>query len=291
MAVALIETQVRENVFVWTLGGDSIHTSFGTNCVGIIGSSGVLLVDPLIVPAHARLVEAALRRKTAAPIKFVVLTHHHTDHSLGSSWFAERGAAVIAHRACRERMAIEHPGLIEARRRNPEIRDLFADARSVLPSIAFEQGLTLYIDGQEIEVRHAGWGHTPGDAIVFIREQRLAICGDLLFVGYHYNYEDASLAGARRGLEMLRALDADTFVPGHGPVSGAGMLETQARYHDAVEAVVRHAAESGRDDEFIALSLRDRFPDYRLEIAFEYSLPRLRAHARERDSGAPTGTE
>jgi glyoxylase-like metal-dependent hydrolase (beta-lactamase superfamily II) len=98
-------SRLRENVSVWTLGGDRIESSYGANCTAVIGREAVLLVDPLIAPAHARLVENALREMTSLPVRFVVLTHHHTDHALGASWFGVRGATVVAHRACQEAMA------------------------------------------------------------------------------------------------------------------------------------------------------------------------------------------
>lgn len=275
---ALLETQVRSNVVVWTLGGEVIHTAYGTNCTAIIAEDAVILVDPLIAPAHARQIEAALKERTQVPVRFVVLTHHHTDHTLGASWCARQGAAVIAHHACRERMGIEHPGLIESRREAAETRDLFADAMPVRPSVTFDEGLTLHASGLEVEVWHPGWGHTPGDAFLYLPAERVAVCGDLVFNTYHYNYEDASLAGVRRGLEALRALDADTFIPGHGPVAGPQVLEDQGRYHDAVEAIVREGAAEDKSDTAIEDALRARFPDFRLEIVIPTAVTRIKEH-------------
>ena len=63
----LLETRVREDIFVFTLGGEKIATSYGANCSAIIGRTAVLLVDPLIAPAHARLVEEKIREKTPLP--------------------------------------------------------------------------------------------------------------------------------------------------------------------------------------------------------------------------------
>jgi glyoxylase-like metal-dependent hydrolase (beta-lactamase superfamily II) len=90
----LRETRVRDNVWVWTLGEDRIETSYGANCTAVVGRDSVLVVDPFIAPALAKLVEDALREKTSLPVRFVVLTHHHTDHALGAGWFARRGATV-----------------------------------------------------------------------------------------------------------------------------------------------------------------------------------------------------
>ncbi|HEX4841108.1 MAG TPA: MBL fold metallo-hydrolase, partial [bacterium] len=148
----LAETQVRENIFVWTLGGETLHTSYGTNCTAVIGPDAVLVVDPLVAPAHARLVAAAIREKTAAPVRFVVLTHHHTDHSVGASVFTQDGAVLIAHRACRERMATEHPQLLVQRREAADSRELFADAVSMLPTVTLDESLTVHLGEQEIEL-------------------------------------------------------------------------------------------------------------------------------------------
>ncbi len=275
---ALTEYQIGDRVFVWTFGDDAIQAAYGTNCAAIVGSDSVVLVDPLIAPAHARQVEAALRAHTAAPVRAVVLTHHHTDHTLGAALFARQGAAVIAHQACRERILAEHPALLAERRARPDLADLFADAEVVAPLVTFEQTLTVHPGGLEVEVWHPGWVHTPGDAFVYVPAERVAIAGDLLFNGYHYNYEHARLDQVRRGLDALRALDADVFVPGHGPVAGAEVIDLQAAYHDAVEAVVRDGLAAGWTDEGIVEALRTRFPGYRLEVVLPTAVARLRAH-------------
>jgi len=273
----LRETAVRSNVVVWTLGGETMRTGYGTNCTAVWGRDAVLLVDPLIAPAHARMVEDALRRHTDAPVRLLVLTHHHTDHTLGAAWFARRGATVIAHRACREAMAAQHPALIASRRANPEVADLFADAEPVLPTVTVDAGVTLDAGGVEVEVWHAGVGHTPGDVFLFLPGERVAICGDLVWSGYHFNYEDASIPGARAGLRALRALDAETFIPGHGEVGGPELLDAQAAYHDAVEAVVREGRANGQDDRAIGAAIRARFPDYQLGIVVPSAVARFTA--------------
>lgn len=274
---SLIETQISDRIFVWTLGGDDIQTSYGTNCVGIIGDDAAVLVDPLIAPAHARLVEAALREKTAVPVRFVVLTHHHTDHALGAAYFAEQGAVLVSHRVCRERMAAEHPGLIETRQATPALRELFADATSSLPEVTFDEGLVLYLDGGEIEVWHPGWGHTPGDAFLYLPDARVAICGDLVFHQYHANIEDASPDGLRQGLRALRALDADVFIPGHGPVGGPELLDRQAQYLDAVAEMTAGTGAGDTDEAEVAGKIAAAFPDYRLAMVIPAAVRRLRS--------------
>lgn len=261
----LEEHPIRDRIWAWSLGADRIATSYGANCVAIEGDRGVLLVDPLIAPAHARQVEAALREKTAAPVRWVVLTHHHTDHALGSSWFAKQGATVIAHDDCRRGMELHHPGLLEARRRDPDLAELFADAEPAAPALTFSEAVTLDLGGIEARVLHPGHGHTAGDAVVHLPRQSVAVCGDLVSSGYHVNYEDASPPGVRSGLDLLRSFEAETYVPGHGRPGGRTILEDQKWYHAAVEEAIREGDAAGREPAEIVKTLKKLFPSYLLE--------------------------
>lgn len=264
----LLETRLGEQVRVWTLGGDRLESSYGANCTGIAGHDAVLVVDPLIAPAHARLVEDAVRAWTDAPVRFVVLTHHHTDHALGAGWFAARGATVVAHRACRAAMGIEHSALIAARRRVPALAELFRDAEPHVPSLVLEgDDWSVDLGGATVRARHPGPGHTPGDLFVFIDDASVTVCGDLVSVGYHVNYEDAALDRLTTGLDALRALDTRTYVPGHGAVGGPEILEAQREYHRAVAD-----AAAARDDGEGAAQLRRHYPGYGLEEILPQSI-------------------
>jgi len=272
----LQETRIRDNVVVWTLGGETIQTAYGTNATAVIGEDAVLMIDPLIAPAHGHRLAQMLRAHTEAPVRYVVFTHHHSDHSWGATPFEDEGAVLIGHRECRERMLAEHPGLVERRRGQEEIADLFADARPVPPSLTFDEGVVLHVGGIEVEVWHPGAAHTPGDAFLFLPAERVAVCGDIVFAGYHYNYEDASPDGVRAGLRALESLDADVFIPGHGTPGGAELLSVQAAYHDAVRDIVAVSAAAGRDDAAIAEEIRAKFPGHRLDLVLPATVARLR---------------
>ena len=258
--MTLQESRLRENVWVWTLGGDRIETSYGANCTAVIGRDFVLVVDPFIVPAFAKLVEDALRDRTTLPVRFVVLTHHHTDHALGASWFARRGATVVAHAACRDAMAAEHAGLIQARRRVPELAELFRDVEPHLPGIVFHDAIEIDLGGSRARVFHPGSGHTAGDVVVRLEPESVVVCGDLVSSGFHVNYEDAVVANLESGLRALRDLGARTYVPGHGAPGGPEILEEQLRYHAVV------AAASSVEE------IRSRFPGHALAEVLPQSL-------------------
>ena len=222
----LHETVLSERLVVLTLGGDAIETSFGANCLALASSSGTLLVDPMVAPAHARLVDEALPGRGFPEVTHVVLTHHHTDHALGAGWFAARAASVIAHARCAEAMAAQHPATVAARRRVPELAALFADAEPHFPSVRFEESHAVDLGDVAVEVRHLGPGHTPGDAVVLFPSEDTVACGDSVFRGYHFNYEEADAPALLHRLGELERLPVSRFVPGHGP---AGGRETPAR--------------------------------------------------------------
>jgi len=241
MKVLLRETALSGRVRVYTLGGDEVATSFGANCVAVRGERGTLLVDPLVAPAHARRVAAAIAAAGFPPVSHVVLTHHHTDHALGAGLFAARGARVYAHRRCAEAMASSHPALVAARRGVPALAGLFADAEPYAPGELFEESRRIDLGDLAVEVRHLGPGHTQGDAVVLLPSEGLAVAGDVLQSGYHANCEDADRDGVRRSLSTLSSLAA-RFVPGHGEPGGAELVAAQVRYHDEVERIALGAA-------------------------------------------------
>lgn len=265
---ALRETVLSPRCLVLSLGGDTPLTSWGANCLAVSGRDGTLVVDPLIAPSHARLVEAALAARGLPPVTHAVLTHHHTDHALGAGWFARQGAVCACHRACAAAMAAQHPAAVAGRRRDPTLAALFADAEPHAPAVTFDQGWRVDLGGVVVEARHLGHGHTAGDAVVLVPSEGLVASGDLLFAGYHFNYEEADLGGLPGALDGLAALRAARVVPGHGPVGGPELVDAQRRYHEAVARLVRAAPDAAAAQ----AAVRAAFPGRRLEAAVESAL-------------------
>jgi cyclase len=258
--MALLESVLTPRLVVFTLGGDTPLTSYGANCVAFKGSEGTLLVDPLIAPAHARLVADARARRNFPPVTHVVATHPHTDHALGAGFFAARGAKVIAHERCAAAMAAQHAAIIAERRAMPELSALFADAEPYSPSATFSDSFRIDLGDVFAEARHLGPGHTQGDCIVLFPSERAVACGDLVSSGYHFNYEDADQEGLLAALEALQSIRAERLIPGHGPAGGPEIVEEQARYHRAVAQLIGKAR--SRDEARAAI--RAQFPARRL---------------------------
>lgn len=87
----LRETVVNERVVLYSTGGEDLASGWGANAVAVLGDGATLLVDPLVAPVYARELRRLLAERGAGPVRWVVTTHHHTDHSVGASVFAEAG--------------------------------------------------------------------------------------------------------------------------------------------------------------------------------------------------------
>lgn len=261
--MALEETRLAEHVSVFTHGGETLAESYGANATVFFGKGAVVVVDPFVAPRPAAALGARIAERTPDPVTHVVLTHHHTDHALGASFFAALGADVIAHEAAARRMAAEHPGLIAARRKEPELAGLFDGVEAHVPSRLVADSLTFEAGGIRFDVFHPGHAHTPGDLCVYVPALGVLVPGDLVSSGYHPNLEDADVAGWRSALERLRGMPFWTVVPGHGPAGGREAVEDQIAYFDAAERTVREAAEFGFDP---VAALMAAFPDRLLSV-------------------------
>jgi glyoxylase-like metal-dependent hydrolase (beta-lactamase superfamily II) len=261
---------VNERVLVFSTGGEDLPSGWGANAVAVLGDGETLLVDPLVAPAYAREIEKLLAARGAAPVRWVVTTHHHTDHSVGASVFAEEGAEVIAHAIAAERMAAEQPAILAERRARADVGALFADAVPATPTRLVTAPLELSVGGVRAVVRPCGPAHTPGDLRVDLPGLGVVVTGDLVFHRYHPNLEHADLAGWKRGLAELLGEPFETvFVPGHGAPGGREIVEAQVAWFAAAEEELRGAASEGLGSERTVERLRERFPGYRLEAVLE----------------------
>lgn len=275
----LRQTRVDDRVVVFSPGGDTLATSYGANAVAVLGDGETLLVDPLVAPAYARELARLLARRGAGPVRWVVATHHHTDHCVGASVFADGGAEVISHARAAERMAVEHPDLLARRRASEDVAVLFADAVPARPTRRVTEPIELSVGGVLVAVVPCGPAHTAGDLRVDLPQLGVVLTGDLVSNGYHPNLEDADVEGWRRGLADLLACGATTFVPGHGAPGGRELVEAQVAWFDEAAAIVRSAVEEGPGGEEAEERLRRRFPGFLLEIVLPTAVDVLRSRS------------
>ncbi|HEX2163081.1 MAG TPA: MBL fold metallo-hydrolase [Thermoanaerobaculia bacterium] len=208
---------------VWMLQGA------GGNIGVSAGDDGVFLVDDQYAPLTEKIL-AAIRTVSERPVRFVVNTHWHGDHTGGNENLGKAGAVIVAHHNVRERMSTE------------QFMERFgetvpASPHAALPVITFAEGVTFHLNGDTLEVVHLPAGHTDGDSAVIWEEADVIHAGDLFFNGM-YPFIDLGSGGSIDGMiaaiEVLleRAGDGTRIVPGHGPLATRADL---AAYHAVLE--------------------------------------------------------
>ncbi len=208
------------------------------NTAFLVGRSGVVSVDACSTERRTRAYLDAIASVTSQPVRTLINTHHHGDHTFGNYLFA--GATIVAHDKCRaEMLGFGPPG------RAPFWTEIdWGDIELAPPFLTYETQVRVYVDDLECEVRHVGSpAHTTNDSIVWVPSRSLLLSGDLLFRGGTPFLLMGSVAGAIDVLEDLKRLPAATIVPGHGGVSGPELIDDVLGYL----RFVLDAARAGRD--------------------------------------------
>lgn len=214
--------------------GIAVLFGAGGNIGVSYGDEATLIIDDQFAPLSAK-IEAAIADLEAKPVKYVVNTHWHFDHTGGNEHFGKTGATIFAHDNVRVRMAMGTPD-------GPGGRAIAPASRVALPIVTYDQGLRIHLNGDTINVMFLGGGHTDGDSVIFWEEDNVVHMGDLYFKIAGYPFIDVKSGGnvydAMRSLDLVIArIDSDTkVIPGHGPMSNKAELTA---YRAMIGEVVR----------------------------------------------------
>ncbi len=222
----------------------------GGNIVVSTGVDGPVIIDDQFAPLVPK-IDAAVRKLQDAPVRFVINTHHHFDHTGGNEAFGKAGALIFAHHNVRMRMSTEQLSKLMN-------RTMPAAPPAALPVVTFEDGVTLHWNGETIRVEHVAPAHTDGDSHVWFERANVVHMGDT-FVNGTFPLVDIESGGTLAGLItsaelVLARANADTqIVPGHGPLARRGDLQ---KFHDMLVDVrgrIQNGIQSGKTMEaFIA---------------------------------------
>jgi len=232
-------------------GSVSMLQGSGGNIAVLVGPEGVLVVDDEYAPLVPKIL-TAIGRLSSKPVRFVVNTHWHGDHTGGNAGLGAEGAVIVAQDNVRKRMSTEQFNAFFKRTTPPS-------PAIALPIVTFAEGVRFYLDGEDIEVTHIGPGHTDGDSTVWFHKANVIHLGDNFFNGLYPFIDGASggsIDGTVTALEgVLGRIDDQTkVIPGHGPLGTKADLK---RFHDMLATVrdrVRQAIRDGKtQDQVLAM--------------------------------------
>jgi glyoxylase-like metal-dependent hydrolase (beta-lactamase superfamily II) len=195
--------------------GVAVLFGFGGNIGVSHGPDGTILIDDQVADITPK-IEAAVAELGASPARFVINTHWHWDHAMGNENFGKAGATIVAHDNVRPRLA---KGGTAAGIVSPPAPDI------ALPVVTYDHGMTLHVNGDTLDIRFLGGGHTDGDSVVFWREANVVHMGDLFMHNLGWPFIDIASGGnVEHHLATLAQVisqidDRTVVIPGHGELA------------------------------------------------------------------------
>jgi cyclase len=212
----------------------------GGNIAASVGEDGIVIVDDEFAPL-AEKIAAALKNLgiTDKPVRFVLNTHYHGDHTGGNANFAKGGSTLIAQDNVRKRL---EEGGIAGNGASVKFENKPAE-KAALPIITFEHDVTVHLNGEDIRALHFPNGHTDGDAIIYFPKANVVHMGDD-FVRYGFPFIDVSAGGSVQGMiaaceKSIAQLPADVkIIPGHGELSSVDDVRVYVKMLKETSAAV-----------------------------------------------------
>ncbi|MDH3703517.1 MAG: MBL fold metallo-hydrolase [Alphaproteobacteria bacterium] len=232
---------------------DSIHVLFGAGGnIGVsVGDDGVFLIDDQYAPLSAKIL-AAVRKLSDKPIRFILNTHWHRDHTGGNENIGKAGAAIVAHENVRRRLSSPQSIPIFNLKTKPA-------PAGALPQVTFADGISLHFNGDHARIVHLPAAHTDGDSFVHFTGANVIHTGDLFFNGIYPfidGWNGGSITGVIKAVDTILGIANATtkIIPGHGPMATRQDL---VQYRDMLKTVhgrVARAMAAGRSAEDLVKS-------------------------------------
>ncbi len=241
--VPLSVKKLTDNVY-WTQGGAGGNTGI------IIGKDGVIVVDAKTTPDSAKEVLAEIAKLTPKPVTTVIITHSDGDHVNGLAAFPT-GLTIIAQEGCKKEMEAS------ASSKNPAPQDH-------LPTKTVDKKETVTINGERIELLHVAPAHTSGDLQVYLPTEKIVFTGDIIAANQPYTLIHAEKNGSSEGwiqtVKGLVALNAQTYVPGHGDLQTKDDVQARLQRVEARREEIKKLVAQGKSLDEIKQAMGDQPP-------------------------------
>jgi glyoxylase-like metal-dependent hydrolase (beta-lactamase superfamily II) len=282
----------------------------------VVLESGILVFDTHFTPEAGEVLAEKIRALSTKPVRYLVNSHYHADHTHGNQVFQAARLILGSINTRRAMLDLDLPKLNRARviaqgqveqlskelsqggdaqalrvqlnQRQAYLRRLSA-MKILPPDVTFDDSVSL-VDGREAQLFYLGPGHTDGDIVLYLPQEKIAFLGDLFFKDGIPNVEDANIGEWMKTLREALKLDARIFVPGHGQPGTRADVEKFLSYFVDLKALVEPAIERGDSLEQLVQDTRipAQYASYNFQNLFPANLQRMYAELKD---AAPDGAE
>jgi glyoxylase-like metal-dependent hydrolase (beta-lactamase superfamily II) len=284
-----------------------------------VGNAGVVLLEDAVLvfdthftPGAGRALRQKIRRLTHLPVRFIVVSHFHPDHTHGNQSFLEAWQILGSTNTRRDMLERDLPSLNRSRELAQSDIDLkqkridklnnamlraeltseiigrrrflenLAALKIIPPAMTLDDSLTLVDRSRELQLMFLGNGHTEGDIVLLLPRERIAFLGDLFFNRGLPNTQDANIHEWMKTLAEVLELPADTFVPGHGPIATRYEVERFLDYFETLRAMLEPAVMRGDTLEQVLQDVRvpGRYGYYDFQNFFPLNVQKMYAELK-----------
>jgi len=219
------------------------------NAMVIVTTQGVVLVDTGNNPPETRILLKDIQSVTTQPIRYVVITQNHGDHSGGTPLFSPPATVIVQDRVAKDWAGMKDYQIKAWQKRFPERAAALQGVKPLDTVVSFSDRMTLHVGGKTIELIYIDDKYNPGDVAVWLPDDRIMHAGFAGYIGRHPDirpdYSHGTTVGMLKQLEVLSALHPKIVVPAHGPVGGIAALGTLTDYLLLARQKVRTMMQQG----------------------------------------------
>ncbi|MDA0769291.1 MAG: MBL fold metallo-hydrolase [Chloroflexi bacterium] len=238
-----------------------IKENCATNSGFIVGEEGVILIDTLMTPTLAGNLLTTVRNVTSKPIRYVINTHFHGDHVYGNQYFLP--APIVAHENCRTAFVDDWDGNMNRYYAREALRPELDQIRMTRPDVTFNDEMSLWLGDREIRLSFHGRAHTGSDILIYLPEEKVLFVGDLAVNKTLPAFPDGHITKWLSVMDDVSKVDAETIVPGHGPVGGRTEYNESVELLGLLNSEIRRGYDAGLSEEDAAKQVDiSKFADF-----------------------------
>ena len=253
--------KIADNVYSYVdTKNSSPQNSFGANAGIIIDRDGIIVIDTLVSAKEAKRFIKDIRAISKKPIKYVVNTHYHLDHTFGNSEFKKLGAVIVSHTNDSTNLKTRGEAALKNAKDYGLSEQDMKGTKITYPALTFNDRMEIDMGNQKIEMIFIGHSHTDGSILVYLPEKKILFAGDILFTNYHPFIVDGNIEEWVKALDYIMTMDVEKIIPGHGPISSKQDIEDMKNYLIAFDMKAKELAAKSNNVEYIVAEIKKSLP-------------------------------